>query len=108
MSKLIPLEVIEKRIYLIRGKKVMLDFDLADLYGVENKYLKRQVRRNRRRFPSDFMFQLTKEENLRCQNVTSSYGGLEMRVSRNRMTVYSLIFSPCTILFKTRPESSLG
>jgi hypothetical protein len=75
MNKLVPIEAIEKKIYLIRGKKVMLDFDLAALYEVETKYLKRQVRRNKKRFPSDFMFQLTKKENLRCQNVTSSYGG---------------------------------
>lgn len=75
MSNLLPKERIEKAIYLIRGKKVMLDFDLAGLYGVETKYLKRQVKRNVKRFPSDFMFQLSKEEILRCQNVTSSYGG---------------------------------
>ncbi|KPJ67111.1 DNA-binding protein [candidate division WOR-1 bacterium DG_54_3] len=75
MTKSIPAEIIENKIYLIKGKKVMLDFDLAVLYGVETKYLKRQVRRNRKRFPSDFMFQLTKSQNLRCQNVTSSYGG---------------------------------
>jgi len=75
MSKLIPVEIIEKRIYLMRGKKVMLDFDLAVLYETETKYLKRQIRRNKRRFPPDFMFQLTRGEYLRCQNVTSSYGG---------------------------------
>jgi hypothetical protein len=62
---------IEALIYLIRGQKVMLDSDLADLYGVENRALKQAVRRNRNRFPSDFMFELTKEENraLRSQNV---------------------------------------
>ena len=75
MNKLVLIASIEKRIYLIRGKRVMLDFDLAGLYGVETKYLKRQVRRNKERFPSDFMFQLSREEHLRCQNVTSSYGG---------------------------------
>lgn len=55
----------------------MLDKDLADLYGVETKYLKRQVRRNIERFPEDFMFEMTKEEfeNLRCQIYTSSWGG---------------------------------
>ncbi|MFA4857757.1 MAG: ORF6N domain-containing protein [Candidatus Margulisiibacteriota bacterium] len=72
MSKkatLIPVEHIENHIYLIRGQKVMLDADLAHLYGVETKYLKRQVNRNRERFPSDFMFRLTQEETnlLRCQ-----------------------------------------
>jgi len=58
----IPAERIEKSILLIRGQKVMLDRDLAELYGVETKQLKRVVRRNIDRFPSDFMFELTKEE----------------------------------------------
>jgi phage regulator Rha-like protein len=62
MKPLIPEEVIERKIYLIRGQRVMLDSDLAKLYGVEVKQLKRQVRRNIDRFPSDFMFQLLKEE----------------------------------------------
>jgi len=75
MSGLIPAEGIEGIIYLIRERKVILDFDLAGLYGVETKYLKRQVKRNIKRFPTDFMFQLTKKEHLRRQNVTSSYGG---------------------------------
>ena len=61
-SSLVPTEVIERRILLIRGQKVMLDFQLAELYQVETKALKRAVRRNRDRFPEDFMFQLTKEE----------------------------------------------
>jgi len=62
---------IEALIYIIRGQKVMLDADLAALYGVETRVLKQAVRRNRNRFPSDFMLQLTKEENrsLRSQNV---------------------------------------
>jgi len=59
---MIPDEVIIDKIYLIRGKKVMLDRDLADLYQVETKRLKEQVRRNIDRFPGDFMFELTKEE----------------------------------------------
>lgn len=53
---------IENKIYEIRGIKVMLDFDLAELYGIENRRLKEQVRRNRERFPEDFMFELTKRE----------------------------------------------
>lgn len=56
------LQVIQSKIYEIRGSKVMLDFDLAKLYGTETSLLKRAVRRNMERFPSDFMFQLTKEE----------------------------------------------
>src|SRR5438552_8442398 len=66
-------EVIERRIYLIRGQKVMLDADLAELYEVPTKRLNEQVRRNLKRFPEDFMFQLTAEEAdaLRSQFVTS-------------------------------------
>jgi hypothetical protein len=59
---LIPSEVIERRILVIRGHKVMLDTHLAELYGVDTKTLKRAVRRNRDRFPPDFMFELTAEE----------------------------------------------
>lgn len=54
--------IIENKIYEIRGQKVMLDFDLAEMYGVETKRLKEQVRRNIERFPVEFMFELTKEE----------------------------------------------
>ncbi len=74
---LIPTERIEKTIILIRQKKVMLDADLAELYGVETKALKRAVKRNVDRFPPDFMFQLTNQEvaNLRCQFGTSSLDG---------------------------------
>ena len=57
-DSLIPDESILSKIYIIREKKVMLDRDLAELYGVETKYLKRQVRRNELRFPVDFMFEL--------------------------------------------------
>jgi hypothetical protein len=70
---------IQEMIYIIRGQKVMLDSDLANLYGVETKRLNEQVRRNIDRFPDDFMFQLTDDEfnNLRSQIATSSleYGG---------------------------------
>ena len=70
---LIPLEAIERRIYLIRGHKVMLDSDLAELYEVTTKRLNEQVKRNRGRFPTDFMFQLNAEESrhLRSQIATS-------------------------------------
>ena len=65
---------IKRRIFTIRGKQVMLDTDLAELYGYEVKNLNRQDKRNGRRFPEDFMFQLTKGEleQLRCQNVTTN------------------------------------
>ena len=70
-------EVIQNKIYLIRGHKVMLDRDLAELYGAETRRLNEQVKRNLKRFPSDFMFQLTRNEydNLRSQFATSSWGG---------------------------------
>lgn len=68
---------IQKKIVVVRGVRVMLDADLAALYQVETKQLKRQVRRNISRFPADFMFELTEEEtkDLRCQNDTSSQHG---------------------------------
>jgi hypothetical protein len=62
MSTLIPAEQIERKIFLIRGHKVMLDSDLAELYGVQTKALTRAVKRNLDRFPEDFMFQLTPDE----------------------------------------------
>jgi hypothetical protein len=70
----VPAERIEQAILLIRGQKVLLDRDLAELYGVTTKVLNQAVRRNRKRFPEDFMFQLTKEEfeNWRSQFVTSN------------------------------------
>ena len=76
-ESIIPIEVIENKIYFIRNVKVMLDSDLASLYDVETKQLKRQVRRNINRFPEDFMFELTSIEHeiLRCQIGTSSWGG---------------------------------
>ena len=58
----VPVETIERRIYLIRGNKVMLDSDLAGLYQVESRVLLQAVKRNSERFPQDFRFQLTKEE----------------------------------------------
>ena len=72
------IEVIQTKIFEIRGCKVMLDFDLADLYEVENKRLKASVRRNINRFPEDFMFELTEKEfaNLRTKFSSSSYGGI--------------------------------
>ncbi len=62
MDSLVPVEISEKKIFLIRGKKVMLDADLAELYGVETFNLNKAVKRNIERFPTDFMFQVTKDE----------------------------------------------
>ncbi len=78
MQMAVPMEVIEDKIFFIRGEKVMLDADLAKLYGVETKVLLQAVKRNIDRFPADFMFQLTNQELaiLRSQIVTSSpWGG---------------------------------
>ncbi|MFA6400034.1 MAG: ORF6N domain-containing protein [Salinivirgaceae bacterium] len=82
MSKIKPLSIIPdefvmSKIYFIRGEKVMLDTDLAELYGVETKRLNEQVKRNTNRFPEDFMFQLSQVEfnNLKSQIATSSWGG---------------------------------
>src|SRR3990170_5939353 len=76
-TSLIPIDRIERSILLLRGQKVMLDSDLAELYGVETRRLVEQVKRNIKRFPPDFMFQLTNQEliNLRSQFATSSWGG---------------------------------
>ena len=75
---LVSVEIIQKKIFLIRGRKVMIDKDLAELYGIPTKRLKEQVRRNPKRFPEDFMFQLTWEEaerlNPRSQIVTLESG----------------------------------
>ena len=74
VAQLLPIELIERRIYLIRGQKVMLDADLAELYQVRTKAFNQAVKRNLDRFPGDFMFQLTKPEleNWRSQFVTSN------------------------------------
>lgn len=73
----LPEEAVFSKIYKVRDQKVMLDRDLAEMYGVETKTLKRAVRRNIDRFPEDFLFELTKDEwqNLRYQIDTSSWGG---------------------------------
>lgn len=77
LQSLVEEQKIISRIYAVRGESVMLDQDLAELYGVETKQLKRQVKRNADRFPKDFMFELTKKEfeNLRSRFGTSSWGG---------------------------------
>ncbi|MFC1560051.1 ORF6N domain-containing protein [Candidatus Margulisiibacteriota bacterium] len=77
-KELVPVEVIENRIFVIRGHKVMLDSDLAKLYRVPTFRLNEQVKRNLDRFPEDFMFRLSKEEysNLISQNAISRWGGV--------------------------------
>lgn len=77
LQTLVAEQKILNRIYVIRGEKVMLDRDLAEMYGVETRVLNQSIKRNLNRFPKDFMFQLSEKEfkNLISQNVTSSWGG---------------------------------
>jgi hypothetical protein len=77
---------VERKIFLIRGMKVMLSYDLAELYGVETKALNRAVKRNAERFPKDFMFQLSTQEwaNLKCQIGTSSSLNITGKTAANR------------------------
>ena len=78
MSHAVPFQRVEQRILFLRGHKVMLSTDLAELYGVPPKVLLQAVKRNLERFPADFMFQLSRQEfqNLKSQIVTSSWGGI--------------------------------
>lgn len=81
MTKIVPIESIVSKIIFLRGEKVLLDRDLAELYEVETAQLKRAVRRNIDRFPDDFMFELTKKEldNWRCQFGTSNRDKMGLR-----------------------------
>ena len=87
LSLVISENDIGNMVYIIRNQQVMLDSDLAVIYGYEVKYLNRQVKRNLERFPEDFMFQLSKEEveELRCQNVTANINPM----SRSLLYVFS-------------------
>ncbi len=87
MKSIVPMEIIEQKILLIRGQKVMLDRDLAQLYGVETRVLNQAVRRNIDRFPDDFMFSLSREEITRIsQFVISSGASLKtLKFSKNVM-----------------------
>ena len=85
MSDIIPLEAIERRILLIRGQKVMLDRDLAQLYGVETRVLNQAIRRNIDRFPADFMFTLTRDEIMRISQIVISSSHETIKFSKNVM-----------------------
>ena len=87
MKDMIPQETIEQRIFLIRNQKVMIDRDIAELYGVETKNLNRQVKRNIQRFPEEFMFQLTVEE--RNQLVTICHRFKTMKHSSSLPYVFT-------------------
>ncbi|KQO34160.1 DNA-binding protein [Flavobacterium sp. Leaf82] len=90
-QSLLSEETISNKIYFIRGQKIMLDRDLALLYGIETKVLKQSVKRNISRFPEDFMFELSQTEfnNLRSQIVTSSWGGT--RISPFAFTEHGIL-----------------
>jgi len=81
-STLIPIERVEQAIYLIRGHKVMLDRDLAGLYGVETRVLNQAVKRNETRFPDDFMFELTREEIMRISQFVISSEQPDIKYSK--------------------------
>ena len=89
-QSIIPSERIAQRIVVLRGQRVMLDADLAELYGVETRVLNQAVRRNASRFPEDFAFPLTPEEvsNLKSHLVTSSWAGIR-RVDKNPSLYFS-------------------
>jgi hypothetical protein len=91
MDQVVPVEVIERKILLIRGQKVMLDEHLAELYGVTTKRLNEQVKRNLKRFPHDFMFRLNAEEDkiLRSQFATS-------KTQRGGRRYFPFAFSICS------------
>ena len=81
MDEILPIERIETKIYQLRGQKVMIDRDLAELYGINTKKLKQAIKRNFERFPDDFMFELTKDElnKWRSQFVTSNSDRMGLR-----------------------------
>ena len=85
MKDLIPVGIIESKIYLIRGRKVMMDKNLADLYEVETKRLNEQVRRNPKRFPDDFMFQLTEGE---TESLRSHFATLKRGCTQERQDLF--------------------
>ena len=101
----VPIEKLTGMIYSIRGQKVMLSTQLADLYGVEPRVLVQAVKRNIERFPKDFMFQLTQEEfaNLKSQIVISSWGGMRRSAHMhlpNKVLQCSPVFFEANAQFK--------
>lgn len=103
--------IIENKIYEIRGQKVMLDFDLAEMYGVETKRLKEQVRRNIERFPAEFMFELTKEEVQfsRSQFATLKTGqGHNIKYLPFAFTEYGIVMLSSVLKSKTAVEVNIN
>ena len=95
MSDLVPVEIIANKIFLIRGQKVMLDRDLAELYGVSTGRLNEQVKRNEKRFPAEFMCQLSKEEfnNLKSQFAISRWGGIRKLLIKTFIRMREMMLS---------------
>jgi len=95
----LPDEIIINKIYLIRGQKVMIDRDLAELYGVATKVLKQAVKRNTERFPEDFMFEMSDEEfqNWRSQIVTSNSDMMGLRYAPYCFTEQGLTMLSCIL-----------
>ena len=103
--------IIENKIYEIRGQKVMLDFDLGEMYGVETKRLKEQVRRNIERFPAEFMFELTKEEVAisRSQIATLKTGqGYNIKYLPFAFTEYGIVMLSSVLKSKTAVEVNIN
>lgn len=111
---LVPDDVVMSKIYLIRDQKVMLDRDLALLYGVDTKVLKQAVRRNIQRFPEDFMFELTKDEfeHWRSQFVTSNKDRKGWRYEPFCFTEQGVTMLACTLnseqAIRVEPSTSSG
>ena len=106
---LVPIERIEKSIIVIRAQRVLLDSDLAELYGVTTKRFNEQVKRNRDRFPPDFMFQLTESEaaNLRSHFATSSSGHGGRRYSPYAFTEHGAVMAAMVLNSKRAIEASV-
>ena len=110
-KKMDDIAIIENKIYEIRGQKVMLDFDLAEMYGVETKRLKEQVRRNIERFPAEFMFELTKEEVAisRSQIATLKTGqGHNIKYLPFAFTEYGIVMLSSVLKSKTAVEVNIN
>src|SRR5476651_635485 len=114
MAKLTPRllateEIIINKIYLIRKQKIMLDRDLAELYGVETRHLKQAVKRNMHRFPKDFMFQMTAKEfkNWRSQFVTSNSDKMGLRQAPSCFTEQGVTMLSCILNSKQAIEVNI-
>jgi len=109
MTKNVPIESIVNKIIFLRGEKVLLDRDFAELYGVETKALKRAVRRNIKRFPADFMFELTKEEfeDWRSQFVTSKSDKMGLRYKPMAFTEHGALMAANILKSKTAVSMSI-